>query len=315
MLKEAYLIIARWPGRQETFSDCARDISNLFIFLKEIDPIFSKWPSISRILGQNYSDSIITSDIIEKVILEQEERWGNKTKTSDGYELSLESDSPYGHRVFINIRCGCVETKENSLDNFVIITMPPLDQNDQLLTIDHFTNITQCIVTSMRPMWASVRPSKLVWMKSERDSKHPQVGWITYLSIPFQQMPGLTAPSYAEGFANGVIIIATNEPFSQLNRTHVALTETIDELLVHAGIFKLNITEHTLPPKSKVSIHNNYSTQVDFCIEPDGEVYPMLPKATFEIVGGDEISIVEGGIFVYGVMEVYYNSVRIWHSD
>ncbi|GEM_PF-1215225 len=299
MPKEEYLISAEWSARQETLSDCANDISNLLACLKAIDPLFAQWKEF---------EGAVTPDLVEALILKQV---GSRETPNDSYHLSLSSVPVQGFKVFITVICGRPNTDRYT--NLLLISMPGLDPDDQLLSIAHFKNIMECIVTSVRPLWAVARPDKLRWMKSERDNRHPEIGWVTYLCVPFQQMPTLTAPSHIESFAEGVLIIATNEPFVQLNPEHVVLTEKIDALLVDAGIFKLNTVERAPRTEKGIPITNNYPIQIDFYIEPYGEIYPMPPNATFEIVNCDEITIEEGSITIVG-SEVYYNDVRIWHD-
>ena len=316
MANEEYTVIAFWGRRKETFSDCSQRIDILVGCLFGIDNAFSHWFDITGILGKPYETVVLTKDRIEKLLLEYT-RKNSRIIGNDGFVFNLNTHPPKS-AISINIICGRGDS--DKANNHVKMYFTMTEEYAKIFNIQNMRKLVQCIVNAMQPEWVSARPSRLIHMTSERVKSHPQIGWVTYLSRS-QRIPTLALPSYSSPYGDGTLLIATEEPFSQLNLDHVALVNNIDEALVKAGIFTQGTKSGAHVRNDKTDrinrIRNPYSTQVDFVIEPWGTLYPMPPHAEFVVITHDQsviqAEIKEHAIIVEltGDMELYYGDVRL----
>jgi Immunity protein 52 len=318
MLAEDYTVIAQWSYRPETLESASQRVGRLLDGLKEIDPIFSQWVDFKDVTGTGRREPLtMTADVIHKIMEAEVNRNSASTLNNDRYLFMAPNSLAPSNMAAIVVLCGRTDT--STMGNFVTIHLTQLADNNQILSIQNIKKLIQCIVTSMEPDWVSVRPSRLIFMKYNREKTHPEVGWVTYLAKQSQSSLVLPQPSYIEQWSDGILIIATDETLSQLNPAHVRLTETIDETLIKAGIFapdKPIIAPNGVEGASRIiRIINRNPHQIDCYLEPTGMRYPMLSQAEFKIVvSGDreiDIELHEKGFSIYGSPDIFYGNFKL----
>lgn len=316
-MNEVYTIMAHGIQLGKGLAEFVQRAASLFEGLAAIDPLLTHWCKFPGEAAQ-----VMTSEIILQVQTEQTGSFGDSSNHSDDGRFFMSTGSAYDwYSINIHIVRGTL--------SHIALIISPKGKAITLLTTQTITKIMKCMIDTMQPEWVIARTELLFYMKSQRKGRHPEIGWITYLTTSLQSLPALPPPSYVEPYANGVLITATNDLFVRQNPEHMAIINAIDDVLVGAGIFDPGTFTDMdavarIPGVQLITLTNPSSREILFVIEPNGQVFPMSPGAEFKVVtyNGEELHIEEeqyatdeGSITVhteFQPIEVYYNGVLLF---
>lgn len=228
MSAEHYQIWAYWRPRAETAQSLAHSLAQMFVGLAATHPVFARWnqkaDTRKKANAPFCSMPPRAKELTEicKPLLEE-----HSVAAWNGI------DHPRG--ISFHAQTG-FDGKELLLrfSNTLHMDFPVLNnKNADFLTASILQRALLSVVAAWQPDWASVSSSSY-WDRMAASNEFPIIrsGWMTYLSAPYAQK--VTPPPEAIVIrppGGGILVLATDEPFTVNNPAHVTAADAIQRAL------------------------------------------------------------------------------------
>jgi hypothetical protein len=237
MSDEKYEIGIKWENRHEGAEACAGRLAGMLKALESLDPVFAQWFTDAERVGDGAvpakplrtgADDITRFFEQGKCRKDTGALWpelGCSVMAWNGIDgpKTLAFFAQPGHYS---------DTRDfpNSVD-FEI--QPRAAGNRDFMTAEIIRAILIAAIVAWEPAWGSVSTWEYWGQRYPPPQQWPDFrsGWMTYLSAPYARK--VTPPSSAitEPVAGGILMLATEEPFTLDNPQHVAVADAIQACL------------------------------------------------------------------------------------
>jgi len=235
-VSETYYAGGYWGIREEPPDSCARRLEDFLLGLSRVDSSFEHWYETAKSLKESLKRPLrpVREELVRFV-------QKNKDPAFDDLGVSLGgwNGAPNDHEdcAFL-VRCGGHHARAN---NRCVFSLPSRGSSaGRVLTASVLTDMLRATASAWEPDWGvAMSHSHRDLVESRRVPKAPYIGWVTYLARHRGTVPPLPSPVRVEPVEDkGTLIVLTPERFTADNPEHVALAETVRELLDQAGLLK-----------------------------------------------------------------------------
>ncbi|MFY2558994.1 immunity 52 family protein [Corallococcus terminator] len=235
-MDETYYAGVYWGARKETAQECAHRLARFLSALADADPAFARWFQLGKSRKDALKRPLAPSPMeLEKLVLRGRDRvfedlgfrirgWNGATEDGDAADF--------------DILCGGYT---DAVRNVCVFGLPNRRLSaSRILTASVLADTLRATASAWEPDWGvAMSHAHRDLVEPRRVPKAPYIGWVTYLARHRGTVPPLPAPVRIEPVEDkGTLIILTPERFTASNPEHVALAETVRELLEQAGLLK-----------------------------------------------------------------------------
>ncbi|GMU11027.1 immunity 52 family protein [Corallococcus caeni] len=232
-MSDNYYVGAYWMARHESDASCARRAETLFENLGRLEPTWRQWHETGRTFKKAQARRFETH---QASFLELFAR--KKSRIGDGFQYWLWTGPNPDETTAVNGFCGSADAVLTS----VCVVDPPShgEVAERVLTAPVMREVLRAVVRSWEPAWGVVASQQY------RDEVSPSsgdagtfVGWMTYFSRQWGDVPSLPAPVRVEPVDDlGTLVILTEERFTVTNPEHVRLATEAHQVLDAAGLLR-----------------------------------------------------------------------------
>ncbi|MFP2903110.1 immunity 52 family protein [Corallococcus sp. 4LFB] len=233
-MSDRYYVGAYWVARHESDVSCARRAERLFESLGDLEPTWRQWNATGRTIKKAQARWFQTH---QASFLELFAR--KKNRIGDGFSYWLWTGGPTrDEAIAVNGFCGSADAVPTS----VCVVDPPHhgEVAERVLTAPVLREVLLAMVRCWEPAWGVVASEQY------RDQMSPSsgdvgtfVGWMTYFSRKWGEVPPLPAPVRVEPVDDlGTLVILTEERFTVTNPEHVRLATEVHQVLDAAGLLR-----------------------------------------------------------------------------
>ncbi len=233
-----YDIALRWGAREESTHSCAVRLARMLDSLAAIHPAFRKWNR------QGYNEEqwnkpfcVMPPDVDELTDIFERSRQYTDTSRELMPDLGFSasawngSEGPLG--VNASWRAGAYGDFPDFPNAVEMNVDGPTVDNADLINPDTLKSLFLAMIEAWEPSWASIVDGDY-WKPFYEKKPFPpfRSGWMTYFSAPYAKK--ITAPLSAiveSTKGGGILILATNEPFTTSDPKHVAVADAIQACL------------------------------------------------------------------------------------
>lgn len=234
-MNEVFHAAAYWGFRPESAQDCARRAETFFRLLAACHPDYARW------YEQAYSTKKALQLQFEPTFETFVRFFGKK-----GYQAGKDGFSfgAWTGHVPVNEAGGMVTlwcgTPAEVAPNNALLYFPSEGPGlDRLLTLPVLTGILRAMALAWDPDWAYVASDDFRDRMSEKGSAGTFVGWLTYYSRSWGEVPPLPEPVRVEPVEDkGSLVILAPERVSAANPEHVALGHRVQGVLESHGLLR-----------------------------------------------------------------------------
>jgi|SRR5215217_2338769 len=237
---ETYYAGAYWGARKALPEDCARRTAAFLNLLAECDPFLAHWYKPARSRKDARKHPLMPPDV--PTLTEMFRRGVNREPGGPaieelGFRISFDNGGDTGDCATMRINGGMVSEE---VPNHCVLSLPWRGSNaDRMLTAPVLERVVRSMLHAWEPDWAFATSNAYERQHREPDSAPFSLGWVTYLSNRLGRLPPLPSPVRIEQIEDkGTLIVLTPERFTASNPGHVALAESVRELLDRAGLLK-----------------------------------------------------------------------------
>jgi hypothetical protein len=225
-----------WGARQEAHEACADRLTTALRELAYLDIQFLHWYRKVRSRKNTFPPEVpVERDTIDRLLTSGVNRTdiGNKPIPQLGFSLGLWNGYPDNRAMSLFTTCGAYSPV---VKNVVVVDLPcGGEEASALLDFQHLSHTLMIMVQNFAPDWGTVNTARLQNSVLNLPKDMPQVGWLTYLSQAFGEVP--PCPDYElitiDGL--GTLIVTTREVFSVDDPKHVrsamAAAEAVSRLV------------------------------------------------------------------------------------
>jgi hypothetical protein len=234
-MSETYHVGAYWGCRPESARECARRAATFFSLLSACHPDYARWfekhNSVRRSLQLQFEPTVDTF-----------ERFFGKKKYQSGMD-GFSFGAWTGH-VPVNQEGGMVTFSCGSLaevaPNIVLLYFPSEGPGlERLLTLPVLTGVMRAMALAWEPDWAVATSDDLREHLSREGAADTFVGWLTYISRQWGEVPALPEPVCIEPVEDkGTLIVLTPERLSAANPEHLALGHRVQQVSEERGLLR-----------------------------------------------------------------------------
>lgn len=238
MSGEIYEIGFNWANRQESSESCARRLTQMLKGLAAIHPVMTQWYTDAARRGESAVPRVplpTGMDELREVFDNARRRKDNGTLWPElGYAL-MAWNGIDGPQCFGFTTWPGHYASTRSLPNSVGMKFSRRQSgNADLLTADVLRSVVLSAVSAWEPVCGVVSAKEYLRERYSPPQHWPNFrsGWMTYLSAPYARK--VTAPPSAiteTVTGGGILMLATEEPFSASNAEHVAVADAIQACL------------------------------------------------------------------------------------
>jgi hypothetical protein len=222
-MNESYYLGVYWGARDEPCQVCAERVHRTLRDFAAVSPQLSRWfrlgPSRNEALQREIS---LDSDSIRS-LLAKRRSWSNKDikpRNGLGFSLSLWNGAALDNQA-VSISFGCGMFAKNVV-NAVTLSLPTeQSEQNEMVHFKFMRSIILILVKHFSPDWGVVNSHSLCRSMLGLRENMPQVGWITYLSNGFGNIPLSTYYDQELINGSGTLIVSTTEKFTTENRQHM----------------------------------------------------------------------------------------------
>lgn len=232
-MSDTYYVGAYWLARHESDASCARRAERLFESLGHFEPTWRQWHETGRSFKKAQARRFQTH---QASFLELFAR--KKNRIGDGFSYWLWTGPNPDETTSVNGFCGSADAVPTS----VCVVDPPSrgEVAERVLTTPLLSEVLRAVVRCWEPAWG------VVASRQYRDQVSPSsgdvgtfVGWMTYFSRQWGEVPPLPAPVRVEPVEDlGTLVILTEERFTATNPEHVRLATEVHRVLDTAGLLR-----------------------------------------------------------------------------
>jgi hypothetical protein len=241
-MSETYYAAAYWAGRPESAEECARRAETFFQLLSASHPDFAHWyeqaNSTRRALQLQFEP---TFDTFLRFFGKKKYQAG-----MDGFSFGAWTGHPENQGGMVLLGCGARAEATLNIAQLYFPSEPP--GLDRLVTLPVVTGVMRAMVLAWEPDWAVVTPRDFRDHLSEVGLPGTFVGWLTYYSRQWGEVPVLPAPVRVEPMEEkGTLVVLTPERPSTVSPEHVALGQRVQQVLAERGLLG-EVVERWLSP-------------------------------------------------------------------
>lgn len=231
-MTEKYYAGVYWPGRRAPVEEHARRAETFFRNLALVDPAFAQWfeQANSRDAARERGFEPDLKTLLRLFGLEKYQQGAGDVS------FAAWNGSSEGNSV-VSISCG---SRSRHVVDRCTLTLPwtgPVAE--RLLSSLSLPQIVSAMALAWEPEWGISTSIAHRDSSSEFAGSGTFVGWVMYISRQRGEVPTLPAPVRIEPVGSiGTLIVLTPERFTASNPEHVALAETVRELLSRADLMR-----------------------------------------------------------------------------
>jgi hypothetical protein len=137
----------------------------------------------------------------------------------------------------VMLSCG---GKAEAVPNMVLLHFPWEEPGkERLLTVPVLTGIMRAMALAWEPDWAIATTDELWEQISREDEADTFVGWLTYVTRRWGEVPPLPEPVRVESVEDkGSLIILAPERLTATNPEHVTLGHRVQQRLEQCGLLR-----------------------------------------------------------------------------
>jgi hypothetical protein len=228
-----YRLYAKWSERQETPRECAGRLTHMLEDLASIHPAFEHWYSGAKQKGKaSIPTTHLETDLGGSTGMFDK---GRRSKDDGmpwpelGYQVGAWNgiDGPKG--VTFSARPGHYSDCRNFPNSVELEFRPWQRDNEDLVNARVLKSVFAAVIAAWEPACGSLG----TWEYLGRAFPAPQVwpdftsGWMTYLSAPYARRITPPAAASVAPIGTGILMLATNDPFTADNPAHVAVANAV----------------------------------------------------------------------------------------
>ncbi len=233
-----YRLFARWKNRRESPEACARRLAKMLKELSAAHVAFGPWFTKEKKEGQ----AKLPGQPLPANIDDLAATFAGATGRKDtgalwpelGYHVMMWSTLGSPLSVILTVWPGQYDDMR-AMPNHVDLEFQPLESaNEGLLTCRVLRSVLLSAVSAWEPDWGGVSNWEYWGVRFPPPQPLPNFlsGWMTYLSAPYARRIIPPPSAIAEPVAGGgILMIATNDPFTVDNPQHVAAADAIQACL------------------------------------------------------------------------------------
>jgi hypothetical protein len=234
MSEETYYAGAYWGCRPESAQECARRAETFFRLLAECDPGYARWfekaNSLERALQLQFEP---TFDTFVRFFSRKKYQSGD-----DGFHFGAWTghvERQQGGMVMLS--CG---SRAQGGPNSVLLYLPKVTPGkERVLTAPVLTRVMRAMVLAWEPEWAVITSGGFRDSLSEQGIVGTFVGWLTYFSRQWGEVPDLPEPVRVEPVEDkGTLVVITPERLSAANPEHLDLGRCVQQVLEERGLLR-----------------------------------------------------------------------------
>ena len=236
-MRASYFAGAYWGCRPESAEECALRAETFFRLLAECHPSYARWyeknNSVKKSLELQFEptrETFVRFFGMKKYRLWENQdgdftcsAWTGHVKQEQGGMLSL--------------HCG---GDAEAFPNSLLLYFPVEDLgHERMLTSRVINGVMRAMAVAWDPDWALITTDELRDELSRHDEADTFVGWMTYITRRWGEIPPLPEPVRVEPVGTqGSLIILTPERLTISNPAHVALGHQVQRTLEEHGVLR-----------------------------------------------------------------------------
>ncbi|QRK10223.1 immunity 52 family protein [Archangium violaceum] len=232
-MSEPYYAAAYWGCRPESAQQCARRAENFFRLLATCHADYARWyekaSSTQRALQLQFEPTFDT--FVRFFSKKKHQLW------DDGFSFGAWTGHVENQGGMLTLTCGSLA---EAAPNNVLLYFPSEPPGwDRLVTLPVLTSVMRAMVQAWEPDWAVAAPRDLREHLSPTRLPGTFVGWLTYYSRQWGEVPTLPEPVRVESVEDkGALVVLTPERISTTNPEHVALSLRAQQSLEERGLLR-----------------------------------------------------------------------------
>ncbi|WP_257457885.1 immunity 52 family protein [Archangium lipolyticum] len=232
-MSEPYYAAAYWGRRRESAEQCAKRAETFFHLLSACHADYSRWyeqaSSTKRALQLQFEP---TSDTFVRFFKKKKYQAGD-----DGFSFGAWTGHPENQGGMVLLGCGADTEGVTNLAQLYFPSEPP--GRDRLVTLPVVSGVMRAMVLAWEPEWAVATPRDFRDHLSETGLPGTFVGWLTYYSRQWGDVPPLPEPvQVGQVEDKGTLVILSPERVDGAVEKHVALGSRIQQFLDGSGLLR-----------------------------------------------------------------------------
>jgi len=232
-MSEIYYVAAYWGGRRESAEECAHRAATFFGLLSACHSDYGRWyeKAGSRKKALQFQVEP-TRETFVRFFSKKRYQSGN-----DGFSFEAWTGHPDNQGGMVLLGCGEGGERVTNLVQLYCPSEAP--GRDRLVTRPVLSDVVRAMVVAWEPDWAVVTPRSFREQASETQLPGTFVGWMTYYSRQWGDVPTLPEPAQVEPVEDkGTLVVLTHERLDAANAKHLALGRRVQEVLAAAGLLR-----------------------------------------------------------------------------
>lgn len=231
-MSEHYIVAVYWAPREESLDECTERTVRWFDAIGRVDPLFGAWFHKGYSRKEAMTRPFTPGREALRNLLDQGRNYTDfdrKVIPDLGFRISLWADAGGDEAASVSVGCGMYSPYVSN-----VCLLEPPDAGpvaERLVRVNVLRDLLSIAVRCWEPDHGLV-VSHQCRDKLNLGDQDFDVGWLTYLSSKFRDIPRLPSPSYAEPIDNlGHLIVATDEHFSSDREDHIDILRGIASAL------------------------------------------------------------------------------------
>lgn len=235
-MHESYLAAAYWGCRPESAQECARRAETFFRLLAQSDPTYARWfeqaNSTKRALQLRFDP---TFDTFVRFFKRKTYQFDDDGFSFGAWTGHVPTNEDGG---MISLLCG---SRAGGGPNQVLLDFPSGDAaRERLLTLSVLTGVMRAMAIAWEPDWGYIGSDAFRDHVSRDGAADTFVGWLTYISRQWGEVPALPEPVRVEPVEEkGTLITLGPERISAANPEHLALGDRVQRILEERGLLRV----------------------------------------------------------------------------
>ncbi|WNG48638.1 hypothetical protein F0U60_34390 [Archangium minus] len=232
-MSDVYYAAAYWGGRRESAEECAQRAATFFSLLSGCHSDYGRWyekaSSRKKALQLHFEP---TRETFVRFFSEKKYQSGD-----DGFSFSAWTGHPGNQGGMVLLGCGEGGERVTNLAQLYFPSEPP--GINELVRLPVLSRVVRAMVLAWEPDWAVVTPRSFREQVSETELPGTFVGWLTYYSRQWGEVPTLPEPVQVELVEDkGSLVVLTPEQLEAANANHLVLGRRVQQVLAEAGLLR-----------------------------------------------------------------------------
>ncbi len=231
-MPERFYAAVYWGPREESLDECTDRTVRWFEAIGQVDPLFANWFHKGYSRKEAMTRPFSPGREAIRDLLDRGRHYTDfdpKVMPDLGFDFGLWADAGDDEAASLSVGCGMYSPY---VSNVCLLEPPGAGPAaERLVQVDVFRQLLSAAVRCWEPDHGLVVSHQCLDKLNLGDQDF-DVGWLTYLSNKFREVPPLPSPSYTEPIDNlGQLIVATNELFSSEREDHINILRGIASAL------------------------------------------------------------------------------------